>query len=114
MTGLPNECWDCHQPIVWAVTAANSKRIMLNPDPDPKGNQAAYRDHTETYRTRQIKDDEEPRGYERRMMPHVATCEKRQQAPTATRQPEQPRALPQNVVQLADWRRSTHSRKDRP
>jgi hypothetical protein len=115
VTGLPSECWDCHRRVVWAVTAANSKRMMLNPDPDPAGNQAAYRDHTETFRTRQLGDGEEPQGYERRYMPHVATCtgKRREQQPAQPPEvPPPPRELPTNVIEFAAWRRQ--QRKDRP
>jgi hypothetical protein len=86
-------CRDCKEAVVWAVTAANNKRLALNPDPDPAGNQAAYRDHTETFRTRQLGDKEEPQGFERRYMPHIATCEKRKQEQAAAR-------LPGNVIPI--------------
>jgi hypothetical protein len=68
-------CDLCRHPVVWALTAANGKWIALNPDLDDDGNQAAYRDHTETLRTRQLRKDEEPLGFERRYMPHFATCQ---------------------------------------
>ena len=68
-------CQGCLNPVTWAFTK-NGKRIALNPDPDPKGNQAAYRDARPAWLTRQLKDGEEPHGYERRYMPHVATCKK--------------------------------------
>ena len=71
---IPPTCDLCRQPVVWAVTAANSRHIALDPDPDPDGNQAAYRDHTQTMRTRQLRAGEDPLAFERRYMPHVATC----------------------------------------
>jgi hypothetical protein len=86
---------------VWAVTAANSKRIMLDPDPDPKGNQAAYRDHTGTLRTRQLGDGDEPQGYERRYMPHIATCT----GPGQQKAPQAPAPLPDNVIPISRPRR---------
>jgi hypothetical protein len=93
VSGLPATCWQCGQRVAWAVTAANSRRIMLNPDPDPEGNQAAYRDHTETLRTRQVGEGDELQAYERRYMPHVATCEKRKREQAAAR-------LPDNVIPI--------------
>lgn len=87
---LPRYCPDCQQPLRWAVTAANSKRIALDPEPDPEGNQAAYPDEVGTLRTRQLRKDEKPLGYERRYMPHVASCPaKRPPAP-----------LPANVIPI--------------
>jgi hypothetical protein len=93
MTARPGYCTLCLEPVIWAVTSANTKWIRLNPDPDPAGNQAAYRDHTETFRTRQLKADEEPQGFERRYMPHVATCTERQQE-------RAPARLPDNVIPI--------------
>lgn len=71
---MPQFCGDCLQPIRWAVTAANTRRIALDPDPDPDGNQAAYPDEAGTLRTRQLRKGEDPLGFERRYMPHIATC----------------------------------------
>ena len=67
-------CPACHTRVLWAVTSVNSKRLMLNPKPDEAGNQAAYRDGLGTLRTRQLKDGEQPYGWEKRYMPHPATC----------------------------------------
>lgn len=71
---MPPNCGDCQQPVIWALTAANGKWISLDPEPDPGGNQAAYRDETRTLRTRQLGKNSEPLGYERRYMIHRATC----------------------------------------
>jgi hypothetical protein len=89
-------CDDCHAPIRWARTV-NDKWIALDPDPDPAGNQAAYRDATDTFRTRQLRKDAEPQAYERRYMPHVATCTKRK-APQPPRLA--PVATPPNVIPI--------------
>jgi hypothetical protein len=88
-------CELCLARIVWAVTA-NGKHIPLDPGVNPDGNQAAYRDHTETMRTRQLRKDEEPLGFERRYMPHFATCLKRKPAP-----PSAPVQLPANVIPIS-------------
>jgi hypothetical protein len=73
---MPPNCGDCQQPVIWALTAANGKWISLDPEPHPGGNQAAYKDEVGTYRTRQLGKGANPDGFERRYMPHVATCGK--------------------------------------
>ena len=69
----PAGCDKCHAPVLWALTPLN-KRMPLNPAPDPGGNVAAYRDGTGRLRCRVLRKDEQPAGYERRYMPHFATC----------------------------------------
>lgn len=85
-------CPGCLATVTWAVTRAG-KRMPLNPSPDPGGNQAAYRDGTGRWLTRQLRKDEEPLGYERRYMPHAATCTS---APRRVR--TDPAVLPPNVI----------------
>jgi hypothetical protein len=75
------QCPDCLQRVNWALTAANRKWLALNPLPDPAGNQAAYRDGTGRWLTRQVSDTELLKGWEKRYKPHLATC-------TARNQPE--------------------------
>jgi len=101
-------CSACRQPVVWAFTA-KGKRLALNPDPDPAGNQAAYRDHRPTWLTRQLKDGEEPFTWERRHMPHVATCTGLQRR-TAPRAPQVPAVLPPNVIPITSARKGRHRR----
>jgi hypothetical protein len=86
-------CAACRSPLLWALTV-NGKLLPLDPDPDPDGNQAAYRDGTGGWRTRQLKAGEEPFGYERRFMPHMATCKPQGAAVV-------PLKLPQNVVPIS-------------
>jgi hypothetical protein len=69
----PASCDKCRAPVLWALTAMG-KRMPLNPQPDPDGNAAAYRDGTGRWRARVLHKDEHPLGYERRYMPHFATC----------------------------------------
>lgn len=86
---------DCGQRLLWARTV-NNRSVALNPVQDPDGNQAAYRDGTGTWLTRQLKDGEEPYGYERRLMPHVATCPREKERREQAKQAKQP--VPENVV----------------
>lgn len=97
MNGL---CSACGKPVTWAFTV-NGKRLALDPDPDENGNQAAYRDHRPAWLTRQLRDNEEPYGYERRHMPHVATCG----GPQQRRTPLAPAALPANVIPISRAKR---------
>lgn len=85
----PAGCGECHGPVIWATTPLN-KRIPLNPGPDPEGNAAAYRDGTGRWRARILRQDEQPRGYERRYMPHFATCPAR----AKKQQPEPAKVIP--------------------
>ena len=85
----------CGQRILWARTV-NNRPIALNPVPDPEGNQAVYRDGTGTWLTRQLRDGEEPYGYERRLMPHVATCPLEKERRARAKEARQP--VPENVV----------------
>ena len=118
-------CSRCFAPIVWAITQA-SKRQPLDAAPDPAGNVAAYRDVADNWRARSLRDGEEPLRYERRMMPHFATCPQ-----PASRQPRpgsppadpllplRPRppvipdraSLPPNVVPISAARRRGSTRK---
>lgn len=93
-------CTACHKAVIWAFTV-NRKRIALDPEPDAKGNQAAYRDHRPAWLTRQLGGDQEPFGWERRYMPHVATCT----GPQQRREPRSPAPLPANVIPISRARR---------
>lgn len=98
-------CPSCRADIIWAITAAR-KRQPLNREPDPAGNTAAYRDGTGTWLARALKADEEPFGWERRYMPHAATCTsppQRGRPPVAA----VPAVLPPNVI---PFRRPDRSR----
>lgn len=66
-------CGRCGRPIVWARTPTG-KRMPLDPDPCDDGNVAAYRDGLDRVQARVLTKDEEPKSYERRRMPHFATC----------------------------------------
>ncbi|MEV8600481.1 hypothetical protein AB0465_11445 [Streptomyces griseoviridis] len=94
-------CRACHRPVLWTVTAAG-RRLAVDPDPDPAGNAAVWRDGTGTLRSRRPTDELPLCGWELLHMPHVATC-------PAHTQPALPGALPPGVVSL-----DAHRRKKRP
>ena len=89
--------------------------IALDPDPDPGGNQAAFKDSDGIWKTRQFGPASEPPwGFETVYMPHVATC-----SPTAA--PVIPVAsLPKNVTPITAARsvrsgkRTPAGRRDNP
>ena len=89
----PVTCRTCDARLLWALTV-NGKFLPLDPRPDDAGNQAAYRDGTGGWRTRQLKAGEEPLRHEKRYMPHMATCGK----PQAAAVPLRP--LPANVTPI--------------
>ncbi|MFE7096995.1 hypothetical protein [Streptomyces erythrochromogenes] len=67
-------CTSCGQRIRWTITAAG-RRQAVNAEPNPLGNIAAYRDGVGTLRSRGLTTDRpNPESYERRYMPHAATC----------------------------------------
>jgi hypothetical protein len=86
---------------VLKALTVNRRWLALDPDPDPDGNQAAYRDGTGRWITRQLRKDQEPYRYERRMMPHVATCSAPRPRPAPSPK------LPDNVIPITRARRRT-------
>ncbi|MFM9675810.1 hypothetical protein [Streptomyces brasiliscabiei] len=87
-------CRDCRRPILWTITEAG-KRLAVDPDADPAGNTAIWRDGTGSWRSRRPSVDLPITGWERLHMPHVATCPARQEQ----------LALPLGVTSLAEHRR---------
>lgn len=102
-------CRACLKPVTWATTEAG-KRLALNPRPDPAGNQAAYRDGTGRWLTRQLGKDARPFGWERRYMPHVATCTGEARTATVSPLPQ----LPANVIPISRARRLLSARRGNP
>ena len=103
-------CRECRQPILFA-TVTNKEgrppsRMPLDPDPDPAGNVAVYRDETRRLVGRVLGKDARPAGYERLFMPHFATCPKRKEAAPVT---------PPGVTSLGEWRkaRAAHAKGKR-
>ncbi len=103
----PQPCRRCRKPIVWARTERN-KWIALDPDPDPKGNQAAWQDSDGIWKTRQIGPntgpDDKPWDFEKPYMPHVASCNPQEAEAVPIK------ALPQNVVPIS----AARSRREGP
>lgn len=96
-------CRACGQTIRWSQTEA-AKRQALNPEPDPSGNTVARLGANRTWYSR-VPTAELPQAtFERRFMPHAATC-------TATKPAQLPlplaveRPLPPGVASLAAHRR---------
>jgi hypothetical protein len=96
-------CWECRKPVLQAVTAAGRTQ-SLNPDPDPKGNVALYRDATGTWRARVPTPDHPADPWEHIHMPHRATC------PGRPRPEPVQTALPIGVTSLAEHRRKKKTR----
>lgn len=96
----PRNCRRCQKPIVWARTE-HGKWLALDPKPNPDGNQAAWQDSDQTWRTRQIGPnagpDDKPYDFEKRYMPHLpgTTCKPEEAAVVPLR------PLPQNVTPIS-------------
>ncbi|MFF5984381.1 hypothetical protein ACFY78_36620 [Streptomyces olindensis] len=91
-------CRDCRRPVLWTTTEAG-KRLAVDPEPNPTGNAAVWRDGTGAVRSRRPTAELPLNGWERLHLPHVATCPARAQQ----------LALPAGVTSLA-----AHRRKRRP
>lgn len=85
-------CRQCERDIIFAVTAGG-KRMPLDPAPSPDGNVAVYRDHLGRLNARVLVRGVEPEPYEKRAMPHFASC--------PGRAPERPVSRPDGVAVLA-------------
>ena len=89
----PQPCRRCRKPILWARTEATSSWLPLDPEPDESGNQAVFQDTHGAWQTRQLSADDKPYSFEKRHMPHVATCR-----PEAAVVPIKP---PPNVIPIS-------------
>ena len=98
----PTPCRDCRRPVLWTTTEAG-KRLAVDPDPNPAGNAAVWRDGTGAVRSRRPSEDLPLNGWERLYMPHVATC------PARTEQLALPGTLPAGVASLDAHRRKKRS-----
>lgn len=70
----PGRCPDCERAVIWCLTTRHQKRIAIDPNPDPTGNQAVSVRDT-TYWARQLSGDR-PNVEDREVLrqPHVASC----------------------------------------
>lgn len=94
-------CKRCLSPMVFAITDAGKPMPLdVYVDDTGTGNVAVMRDHTGRLRARVLKDGEQPYGYERRAMPHFATCQPQ-------RTPDQ---LPDGVASFEQHRARRSSR----
>lgn len=93
ITPRPDEqghCDRCHAPVVWTHTVPNNARRPVDPEPNPEGATAVYRDETGRLRSRQL-TKERPRieAAEELYLTHHATCSapapRRSSRPPATR-----------------------------
>ena len=111
MTRRQSTCRACSKPVVFA-TVGNKEGLLpssmpLNPDPDPDGNVAVYRDAAGRLVGRVVGKGGGHLGYERLMMPHFATCDKRGEEFHGDVTP--------GVTSIDDWRkaRSAHAKAKR-
>lgn len=100
ITPRPDEqghCDRCHDPVVWTVTVPNNARRPVNPEPNPAGSTAVYRDETGRLRSRQL-TQERPRAEaaEQLYMTHHATC--RNPAPRGTSRQGRRRPRPRSWI----------------
>lgn len=103
-------CRACGKPIIFAVVgnkeARRPSRMPLDPQPDPEGNVAVYRDASRRLTGRVLGKDDAPLGYERLMMPHFATCTGRGSKGSGKVTPIKPPELPENVTSLSRWKQA--------
>lgn len=66
-------CWCCPQPVLW-VRMPSGKLMPCDPEPDDAGNVAAMRVGRGVWVGHVLHGDERALPYEKRFMPHFATC----------------------------------------
>ncbi|GAA4946234.1 hypothetical protein HD597_006783 [Nonomuraea thailandensis] len=71
----------CGKKVRW-TRAASGAQLAVDPAPHPDGNTAVWRDVHRVLRSRRITEDEPIAPWEKRMMPHAATCAGRPRAQT--------------------------------
>ncbi len=104
-------CRDCGQPVRWSQTEAG-RRQALNPEPDEDGNTVARLGALAQWYSRVPTPDRPQAAFERRFMPHAATCSARKAAQLALPLQNPPQALPAGVASLDAHRRTRPARKD--
>ncbi|MFI2437429.1 hypothetical protein [Streptomyces sp. NPDC018693] len=87
----PGTCPRCYRPVIWATTA-HQRTQPIDPDRNPKGNQALRQDHTGRWLVRQLNNERPtPEGAEQLHMPHIATCPNPAPQPSRPKRPAAPR-----------------------
>lgn len=81
------------KPVILARTEAHGRPFLLDPVPDPAGNQAVFTDLRGDWQTRQLGKDDRPYSFETVYMPHVATCTGEQR--------QAPDPVPQNATPIS-------------
>ncbi len=88
----------CSCPLLMATVTSEKdgqvkvSRMPLDPQPNPLGNVAAYKDASGRIQARVLKKGEVPASHERVYMPHFATC------PVLRQQQERAKALREAAV----------------
>lgn len=106
----PDQCPKCHGEVIWGITETG-KRMPLDPPTYPRDDETAtaavFTDHLRRVRVRILRHDRPLEGYERRAMPHFATCpvERAQRAARAGRavHPTSRRPRPRQPVLAAAY-----------
>jgi hypothetical protein len=95
-----SQCRGCGEPIVFVKVerkAGGTSTMPVDPEPTDRGNVAAHRDGTGTWRGHVLGKEEEAASFETVFMPHFASCDAMKK--------REPTVLPDNVVRLDDARR---------
>lgn len=71
--GDTSACRACRATVLW-VRMPSGKLMPVDPVPDDEGNVAAMRDGRGVWVGHVLKADERTAPYEKRFMPHFATC----------------------------------------
>lgn len=71
--GATSRCRACPAEVLW-VRMPSGRVMPVDPVPDDEGNVAAMRDGHGVWLGHVLKADERARPYEKRFMPHFATC----------------------------------------
>lgn len=95
-------CPKCGQPVRRMITRAGRLQLM-EPEPDDTGNVVAYLDGTQTWRARSNLAEHPQQPWEKRFLPHAATC-------TAAPRDLSQHRLPDGVTSLRDHRRRRATR----
>jgi hypothetical protein len=101
-------CPRCCAPVIVAITEARSHQL-LQPDPDPGGNTAAYRDGAGTWHARRPTTELPLLAYEHLHLPHYAASPACRPGATPGRSPRarppRPQYVPPSQLSITDYPR---------